>query len=203
MSGGPGLGGGPPHPPGSPPPRGRLDALYARLDAFFDRVKAQHGGPSGVTCHAGCSDCCRRFSVTALEAEAIEEGVATLPEEVRARVAARAREEAEACPALEDDGRCAVYAFRPAICRTHGLPIRFAPGSPASPRSLPMVDACPKNFAGVELAALPAASVLDQATVSTVLGALDAARAAEVGRGRGERVEMARVLGRPRAGPNA
>jgi hypothetical protein len=173
-------------------PRERLEALYGRLDAFFERVKARHGGPSGVTCRAGCSDCCRRFSVTALEAEAIAEGARALPEEVRGRVAARAREEAEARPALEEDGRCAVYASRPAICRTHGLPIRFAG---PSPRSLPMIDACPRNFGGVELGGLPAEDVLDQATVSTVIGALDAARAAEVGRARGERVEMTRALG--------
>jgi hypothetical protein len=185
----------------SPTARERLDTLYGRLDAFFDRVKARYGGPAGVTCHAGCSDCCRRFSVTALEAEVVAEGVAALPEEARGRVAARARREGEdeACPALEADGRCAVYAHRPAICRTHGLPIRFAP---ASPRSLPMapVDACPKNFGGVDLEGLPADCVLDQATVSTVIGALDAARAAEVGGARGERVEMAMVLER---GPNA
>ena len=173
-------------------PRERLDALYARLDAFFDRVKARHGGPSGITCRAGCADCCRRFSVTALEAEAVAEGARSLPEEVRSRVAARARAAGVVCPALEEDGRCAVYAFRPSICRTHGLPIRFlAP----SPRALPVLDACPRNFGGVDLGGLPAEDVLDQAKVSTVIGALDAARAAEVGRARGERVEMARVLG--------
>jgi len=63
-----------------------------------------------------------------------------------------------------------------------------------------VVDACPRNFDGVALDALPADSVLDQATVSTVLGALDAARAAELGGTRGERVEIAALLAAARGG---
>jgi hypothetical protein len=169
--------------------RERLDELFARVDAFFTRVEARH--PGGLTCHAGCDDCCRRrFSVTALEAEVLAEGLARLPPDARAALARRAADGGDpACPALEPDGRCAVYASRPLICRTHGLPIRFA-----SPRSLPVVDACPRNFGGVELADIAADCVLDQATLSTVLGALDAARAAEAGRPRGERVEIAALI---------
>jgi hypothetical protein len=181
-----------------PTARARLDELYARVDAFFDRTSARFPGASGVTCHAGCADCCRRFSVTALEAEAIAEGLAALSPSTRASIAARAARASDVCPALDEGGRCLVYAVRPVICRTHGLPIRFAPGGP---RSLPVVggaptvDACPKNFRGHDLAALPRDAVLDQATVSTVLGALDAARAGETGRPRGERVDLAALLG--------
>lgn len=181
-------------------PRQRLRELFDRVDAFFDRTAARFPGPGGITCHAGCADCCRRFSVTALEAEVIAEGLASLPAATRAALAARAAEETDACPALEADGRCAVYAFRPVICRTHGLPIRFAADQEARPhdrRSLPVVDACPRNFGGTDLASLPPGAVLDQATVSTVLGALDAARSAETGRPRGERVAVATLLGTP------
>jgi uncharacterized protein len=173
--------------------RARLAELYARVDAFFARAAARLPGPGGVTCHAGCADCCRhRFTVTAIEAEVVAEGLASLPSETRAALAARASSPDDACPALEADGRCAVYAFRPVICRTHGLPIRF---TAAGPRSLPVLDACPRNFQGRDLAALPADVILDQATVSTILGALDAARADEEGRERGERVDLAALLG--------
>jgi hypothetical protein len=195
--------------PATPSARERLAELCARVDAFFDRVAARFPGEDGVTCRSGCSDCCRRrFSVTAVEAEVVAELLAALPAPDRAAIAARARE-GDACPALEPDGRCAVYAARPLICRTHGLPIRFAaegPGSPPGlrsaepssapgPRHLPIVDACPRNFGGRDLAAIPGEHVLEQATLSTVLGALDAARAAELGRSRRDRVEMEALLG--------
>jgi len=137
--------------------------------------------------------------VTALEADAVRDHLATLPQEVREALASRAvLGDPSFCPALEADGRCSIYAARPLICRTHGLPIRFAPaeapGTRSHARSLPMIDACPKNFAGEDLGALDAASVLDQATLSTVLGALDAAHADAEGRPRGERVAMEALL---------
>lgn len=179
--------------------RERLAELFDKVDAFFGRTAARFPGPHGVTCHAGCDDCCRRrFSVTAIEAEVIAEGLASLPAGAREALAARATGgDPGVCPALEADGRCAIYAFRPVICRTHGLPIRFAPprGSVGNPRALPMVDACPKNFDGRDLASLPADAVLDQTTLSTVLGALDNARATEAGRPRGVRVAIATLLG--------
>jgi uncharacterized protein len=185
----------------------RLGELFAKVDAFFGRAAARFPGADGITCHVGCADCCRRrFSVTAVEAEVMAEGLAALPAAAREALATRARSgDPGTCPALEDDGRCAVYAFRPVICRTHGLPIRFAaepgvgrvggaPQTPAGPRQLPMVDACPRNFGDRDLAALPGDAVLDQTTLSTVLGAIDAARADEAGRPRGERVAIAALL---------
>lgn len=173
------------------PPRERLRQLFAKVDAFFANVSARHGGR--MACRAGCSDCCRRrFSVTSIEADAIRAALAALPEDERAALAARALTgDPGVCPALDGEGRCAIYAARPLICRTHGLPIRFAP---ASARALPVIDACPKNFVGEDLHAIETTSILDQTTVSTVLAALDMAHADEAGRPRGERVEIAAVL---------
>jgi Fe-S-cluster containining protein len=181
----------------APTARERLAELYAKVDAFFDRAAAALPGPSGITCHTGCDACCRRrFSVTAIEAEVIAEALAALSPEQREALARRAIEgDPGVCPALDSDGRCALYAARPLICRTHGLAIRFAgEADTKGGRSLPVLDTCPKNFAGRDLAALPATLVLDQSTLSTVLGALDAARAAEVGRERGKRFEIAELL---------
>jgi hypothetical protein len=170
----------------------RLGELFAKVDAFFGRAAAQHPGPEGITCHAGCSDCCRRrFSVTAIEAEVIAGALASLPTGTREAMTARAGQAEDVCPALEPGGGCAIYEVRPLVCRSHGLPIRFAPDGR---RALPLVDVCPRNFAGRDT--LPADAVLDQTTLSTVLGALDAARADEVGRPRGVRVELAALLGR-------
>ena len=180
----------------APTARDRLAELTAKIDAFFARAQARYPGPSGITCAAGCNDCCRRFSVTALEAEILEDTLAYLAPEARERLTRRARLDEEACPALDPDGRCALYAARPLICRSHGLPIRFAPLSPAGARSLPVIDACPRNFDGVDLAGLDPSTILDQATVSTVLAALDAARSRELGVAGRERVEIAGLLAR-------
>lgn len=179
----------------APSARARLDELYAKLDGFFTRAHARY--PEGITCHTGCADCCqRRFSVTGLEASALAEALAALPAERRRELGRRARAgDLGVCPALDGDGRCALYAARPAICRSHGLPIRFsAPPAQPGARSLPVIDACPRNFVGQELASVEPSAVLDQTTLSTVLGALDAAHAAELGRARGERVEIADLL---------
>lgn len=175
--------------------RERLDELFLKVDAFFDRARSRHA--QGITCHAGCDECCRRrFSVTMLEAVAIREALGGLPVEARERLRRRATEgDRSVCPALEGDGRCSIYGARPMICRTHGLPIRFGGQAEGrSPRALPVIDACPKNFVGEDLGALDAASVLDQGTLSTVLGALDAAYADSAGRPRGERVSIEELL---------
>ncbi len=171
-----------------PSPRERLHELFVKVDSFFAHAQARHG--EAITCSAGCDDCCRRrFSVTGIEAAVIGEALARLPAEPRQKVQARAADrEGTACPALGEDGRCAVYEARPTICRTHGLPIRFMEASAG--RSLPMVDACPKNFRGQDLGALDPKSVLDQTTLSTVLAALDAAYADSLGAPRGQRIEM-------------
>jgi Fe-S-cluster containining protein len=166
----------------------RLLELYRRLDAFFDRGLAEHRGE--MECRPGCSDCCRRFSVTGVEAELALDAARALDPELRAKIAQQAKGDGEACPALVDS-RCAIYAARPAICRTHGLPIRF---TDPDHKSLPMISACEKNFKTRDLATLAPADVLDQTTVSTILGAIEAARAAAVSEAPG-RVAIADLLG--------
>jgi uncharacterized protein len=198
-------------------PRAHLGALYEKLEALFAAARARHG--EALTCKAGCSSCCeRRFSVTAIEAEVIREALAALATTSsgrRVELARRALDTSRACPALDPDGRCAIYEARPAICRTHGLPIRFGSvgaidkaeegaedaasatdeGAGAEEiRRLPLIDACPKNFAGQDLAALDPAAVLDQEKLSLVLGALDLAFTAAAGLPRGERIAIAALL---------
>jgi uncharacterized protein len=170
--------------------RERYQELVTKVDTFFHRVQSRYGG--AMRCGAGCTACCQvRLSVTALEASVIREGLATLAEEERARLASRAKQAPSgACPALEADGRCAIYAWRPLVCRSHGVPIRHR-----EPEGAASVSACEKNFDGG--AGLPGVSpdcVLDQTTLSTVLGALDAAHADARGTRRGERIRLDTLL---------
>ncbi len=167
----------------------RYRELTAKVDAFFARVERRHGDQ--MLCGSGCFDCCLvRLSVTPVEAAVIREALATLPAEVRERLAARAaRDEPERCAALEDDGRCAIYAGRPLVCRSHGVPIRQRDG-----RGDGIVDTCFRNFAEHGAAAADPDCVLDQTTLSSILLAIDSAHAAETGGTAGTRVAIADVL---------
>src|SRR4051812_36611006 len=104
----------------------RLGELQAKVDAFFARVESRHG--DDMQCRTGCSDCCRvRLSVTGVEAAAIRAEVAAWPAEQR-RALAALPDLADRCRALDDAGRCAIYAARPVVCRSHGAPIRIREG---------------------------------------------------------------------------
>jgi hypothetical protein len=169
--------------------RARYRELCGKVDAFFARVKARHG--DDMRCRAGCDGCCRgNLSVTALEAEEIREAVAALAADARQRAAARvAGGEGERCAALEADGRCAIYAARPLVCRSHGLPVRMT-----SERGLPVVSACQLNFTARGPAAADPDCILDQTTLSTTLAALARARAGETGGDPAARVALADLL---------
>lgn len=111
----------------------RIAAVYARMDASYDAVAAH----AGFTC-SGCEDnCCRtRFRHhTLIEYAYLRQGLEGLAAGDRRRADADARRYQEAlreaesqgasfrqwCP-LNRDGRCILYAYRPMICRLHGLP---------------------------------------------------------------------------------
>lgn len=177
----------------------RLEELWSKVSAFTERVAARY--PGALACGPGCADCCRReLTVTAVEAARIRREVESLGEAERARLAARA-EGAAPCVALGEDGRCAIYAVRPVVCRSHGLPLRLE--EPAgleeeagggAPRRLPVVDACPKNFTELDLGAIEASCVLDQRTLSVLLGAIDAMYADQAGEPRGVRHPLREVV---------
>jgi Fe-S-cluster containining protein len=161
----------------------QLLALWQKIAGFWARVDER--APGALTCHAGCSDCCLDgLSVTRTEAAALEELLGGLDDERRGALREAALRESESCPALIE-GRCAIYAARPVVCRSHGLAIRIGPDADAK-RHLPIVDACPLNFVGQDLEALPSELVLEQATLSTLVAAVDAAS-------RGAGVEAKRV----------
>jgi Fe-S-cluster containining protein len=124
-----------------------LNQLRARCDASFAQVAQAH--PQAVACGAGCDDCCHAlFDLAPVEALAIRAAFAGLGRRERrealrraeravrdydqalGRALARQGEErlAElsaarvACPLLAE-GRCLLYAERPATCRLYGIPV--------------------------------------------------------------------------------
>lgn len=174
-------------------PEDRLEELWQKVDAFSGRVDAQY--PAELACASGCSDCCKReLTVTAIEAARIERHLAVLDDTDRARLAHRAAASTDPCVALDDDGRCAIYAVRPVVCRSHGVPIRYVEPGASGKRALPVLDVCPKNFVGRDLATVDPACVLDQHTLSVLLGGIDALHARDTGAPPGERRALRAVI---------
>jgi hypothetical protein len=171
-------------------------ALLAKVDGFFARVHGRYGAQ--MKCAEGCSECCGvQLTLSPVEAEALREHLATLPESVRARLAARAvalEHAAGPCPALDANGRCDVYEARPLICRTHGVPMR-------TPRaaSLPVLDerdglaVCHLNFEGMPLDEVDADCVLALESIDALLGVVNA-RAVGEGEERLARIPIGDVL---------
>ncbi len=120
-----------------------------------------------LSCTEGCSSCCRTISLFPVEAAAISAAVAALPEEYAENVRHHATEgrEGDICPLLFEN-RCLIYAFRPIICRTHGLPILF------TDQGERRVDYCPKNFQGCKT--LPGSAVIDLDRLNKLLVAVNA-----------------------------
>lgn len=120
-----------------------LDEYRALVDKVDAAVAAAVGRAGDqITCHAGCSSCC-------------VDGLTVLPVEahaIAAHVAARGLDDVveggDGCVFLDTAGRCAVYAARPLLCRTHGVPLQTK--EPSRHRgALPIVDdisVCGLNF---------------------------------------------------------
>jgi Fe-S-cluster containining protein len=118
--------------------------LHAEVDERAAELAATHG--ARLQCKRGCSACCvDDLSVFAVEAERIR---AHHPE-----LLALATPHPEgACAFLGADGACRIYADRPYVCRTQGLPLRWIDEE----REAELRDVCPLNEPGEPaLEALP------------------------------------------------
>lgn len=127
-------------------PHSLLEAFYARVEARAKALSARHA--ERLQCRKGCSACCLDdITVFTLEAEHIR---ARHPE-LLAKGAPHPR---GACAFLDESGACRIYAERPYVCRTHGLPLAWV-----EERELPdgesefveLRDICHLNEAGEPL----------------------------------------------------
>jgi Fe-S-cluster containining protein len=148
-------------------PAGDLDAalapyraLLAQVDLLCARIGAAF--PAEIKCRAGCATCCTLQGVLPVEAASLALACRRLPaadgEALRARLQAAA--DADRCPLLTDDC-CPLYAARPIICRTHGLPLLVEDEHGRR------VDRCPLNFTG--LATLPGSAIIALETLNQAL----------------------------------
>ena len=94
--------------------------IVAGADAFFGRVFAAH--KDSMRCGPGCTSCCHPdLTVLPSEALAILLGLGRLDPAPLRRLRRAGR--ADRCVLLGADELCSVYAERPLVCRSHGLPI--------------------------------------------------------------------------------
>lgn len=94
-----------------------LAALHAEVDRKAEVVARRHAGR--LQCRRGCHGCCvDELTVTRIEAEAIRRAHPAL-------LATGLPHPAGACAFLDAEGACRIYAERPLVCRTQGLPLRL------------------------------------------------------------------------------
>jgi len=125
---------------------GDLEALHAEVEERARALAARHG--DRLHCARGCSACCvDDLTVFEIEAERIRRRHGELLERGMPHAAG-------ACAFLDDAGACRVYADRPYVCRTQGLPLRWwtedDAGEPVENR-----DICPLNAVGPPIESLP------------------------------------------------
>lgn len=144
--------------------RDRVDALCRQIESAWRE---------SLACRRGCDACCRHLTLFRVEGAALARALESLPTAQAEAVRERARRaSAEGpCPLLEE-GACLLYAARPLICRTHGLPLLT--GAEGERR----IDFCPENFRGVD--SLPSSAVIDLERLNTALAVVERLYAAEV-----------------------
>lgn len=141
---------------------------YHRLIHTLDQraTAIEENWSTVIHCRKGCDQCCRHITVFAVEAAHLSRAVDRLPPTAAAeirRAAAESRPEGP-CPLLSQ-GACRLYASRPVICRTQGLPLLV--GRDGDPR----IDFCPLNFQGVRT--MPPEIVTDLDRLNDMLAAVN------------------------------
>ena len=123
-----------------------LQKLHERIDARAAEIALRHS--QRLHCERGCPSCCvDDLTVFPIEAERI-----------RVSREGLLRDEAPhppgACAFLGNAGECRIYADRPYVCRTQGLPLRWFVEDDSG-EICENRDICPLNAEGPALSKLP------------------------------------------------
>lgn len=127
--------------------------LHENVSAFFDQFYEKYSAE--MKCGLGCSQCCvQGLSVFPVEAQLIQEWVLSLSEmEKKSLISTWKKntteptQQAKKCEFLSND-TCSIYAARPTICRSQGLPLRVksATGVVVSDENDFELSMCELNF---------------------------------------------------------
>lgn len=113
-----------------------LEDLHREVDRQAGALAERHA--ARLACRKGCSGCCvDELTCFEIEAENIRRHHAELLEHGVPHAEGK-------CAFLDEHGACRIYAQRPYVCRTQGLPLRWVDedehGAPVEYR-----DICPLN----------------------------------------------------------
>lgn len=141
-----------------------VDRIHARVQSESDALARLHA--ERLHCRQGCAGCCTdELTVLSVEADAIRRRIG-------ARLAGAAPGAPGACVFLDATGSCRIYAARPWVCRTQGLPLRWFEED-EDEEIVEHRDICPLNLAGPSLALLPDDALWTLGIVELELLALD------------------------------
>ena len=145
-----------------------LITQYQTLCRYCDEVFAMtlQAFRSHIRCAQGCASCCILETVVPFEAFVITSYLETAASHPSATRFHRPPQTQTRCVFLHED-TCVIYPVRPLICRTHGLPIRY-PDRQA-------IDACPLNFADLDLTTIDPQFVFDTERITQNLMRLNLA----------------------------
>ena len=165
----------------------QLETLYEEVDRAARHLAERHG--DRLQCRRGCSPCCID-ELTVFEVEAVN------IQRARGRLLGCGRPHPEgACAFLDSRGSCRIYALRPYVCRTQGLPLRWRAVEPNG-EVTEYRDICPLNEAGTPLESLAG----DDCWLIGPWEARLAALQHQLDGGRGSRVELRSLFRRHQRG---
>jgi hypothetical protein len=128
-----------------------VETLHREVDAAAAAIAEGHG--ARLRCGRGCSACCvDDLTVFEVEAERIRRAHPALLD-------AGVPGPPGGCAFLGSQGECRVYAERPYVCRTQGLPLRWLEELEDGGAIVERRDICELNLEGPALESLPEASL--------------------------------------------
>jgi len=150
----------------------QLRILYDRIDQNFTRISAKYS--ESINYRTGCFQCCApNLTINQIEAASIREYIKDNEEAIR-KLEELKEEPAHGklyCQMLTPDGRCSIYAARPVVCRSHGIPLQYGRNDDKSvSRSV-----CPLNFTKIDIDEINHQDVVNMETVNTILATLNIA----------------------------
>lgn len=170
-------------------------AFYQKIDALSVQI-TENLKQQGIElkCRPGCCGCCRdELTMTQAEAAVIRK--------LFPNIGLEKAHEKGCCPFLDEAGLCRIYAARPYICRTHGLPMRsFISAKDAEEMGIPVGDSdqenfeirdiCDENDDLMDVMELPDSSCWTQGVAEAQIAAMDLCTF-----GKSERVKMRSFFG--------
>lgn len=118
-----------------------IEVFHADVDRDVAELATRLG--ERITCHRGCADCCVD-ELTVFEVEALR-----IRRETGSRLSDAVPHPTGACAFLDEDRTCRIYASRPYVCRTQGLPLRWIDDRDGE--TVEFRDICPLNDHGEPL----------------------------------------------------